>query len=447
LTAKKIAAHGSRTNNPGDMKPLRIFSLSIFLVLVTMSQAGDWPQWRGVNRDSMAVGEKPLAGLPAKAAAAWRIPVGKGQGGLVLAGGKLLMLQETMVDGKPMETATLINAANGKVLWQTPYGDSWQYLNAYGPGPRVAPAIDGDLVFAQSVMGVLACMSLADGKLIWSKSYAKDFGAKWFGGNAPGSRGTAASRHGNDGAPVTDDKNIYAPVGGHEGASLVCLEKRTGKVVWKSGSDYAAYSSLMLGKLAGEKQVVMLTAANLIGYRASDGKILWSVPVKTGAARNIVTPVLHGDTVTVASHTIGTFQLRIRNSGDSQKAEQVWMNRNVRTNIATPVLSGGHLYGLGTSRGRNSDFVCLNHKTGKIAWSHKGFPDYASVIGLGDQLLVHGSTGELVLLKATPEKYIELGRFQASQRSWNFPVYSEGILYVKDGLRDGNNKLTALKLR
>ena len=81
---------------------------------------------RGVNRDGLAVGEKPLSGLPAKAQTAWQISVGKGQGGLVLADGKLLVLHETMAGGKPMETAALINAENGKVIWQTPYAESWQ---------------------------------------------------------------------------------------------------------------------------------------------------------------------------------------------------------------------------------------------------------------------------------------------------------------------------------
>jgi len=63
-------------------------------------------------------------------------------------------------------------------------------------------------------------------------------------------------------------------------------------------------------------------------------------------------------------------------------------------------------------------------------------------------LLIHGSRGALTLVKATPEKYEELSRVeQVSQISWNFPVYTGGVLYVKDGLRDGGNKLTALKLR
>ncbi|SVD38724.1 uncharacterized protein METZ01_LOCUS391578, partial [marine metagenome] len=194
------------------MKAISPFSL-LTLIIVYSSIAGDWPQWRGDNRDGVIQGEKPLANLPAKPQTLWQVPVGKGQGGLVIAGGKIVMLHETVIKGRPMETAVVIDARNGKTLWEKPYAESWQYGNVYGPGPRVAPMIDGNLIFAQGVTGVLACLSLADGKLLWSKSYKKDFGAKWFGGNAPGSGGTAASRHGNNGPPVTDDKYIYAPAG------------------------------------------------------------------------------------------------------------------------------------------------------------------------------------------------------------------------------------------
>ena len=427
------------------MKAVYLFLSFLFIY---SSLAGDWLQWRGQNRDGIAIGEAALARLPEKPRILWQVPAGKGQGGLVLSDGKLLMLHEISVKGKLMEAAVLLHAETGKKIWETAFSDSWQYTNVYGPGPRTAPMIDGELIFCQSAKGVLACISLETGELLWDKEYSKDFGAKWFGGNAPGSSGTAASRHGNNGAPVTDAKYIYASAGGHEGASLVCLEKSTGKLLWKTGNDYAAYSGLMLGELAGVKQVVMVTAANMKGYRAKDGKELWSVPVKTGAARNILTPILNGDTVTVASHTVGTFQVRISNSGNGQKAEELWRNKDVRTNITTPVLVDGFLYGLGTSRGKNSVFVCLDFKTGEIKWSESGYTDYASVIGFGDQLLVHGSRGALTLLKATPDKYTELGRVEeASKISWNFPVYSSGVLYIKDGLKDGGNKLTALKLQ
>ena len=109
VIVKKIAVSPSRPNNPGGMKSFLKFSFLLLPLVAMAIQAGDWPQWRGVSRDGVAIDEKPLSRLPAKAQMAWQIPVGKGQGGLVLADGKLLVLHETNVGGKPMETAALVD--------------------------------------------------------------------------------------------------------------------------------------------------------------------------------------------------------------------------------------------------------------------------------------------------------------------------------------------------
>jgi hypothetical protein len=52
---------------------------------------------------------------------------------------------------------------------------------------------------------------------------------------------------------------------------------------------------------------------------------------------------------------------------------------------------------------------------------------------VNDKLLVHNSNGELILVKANPEKYEELGRAQVSGKTWASPAYADGRLYVKDG--------------
>ena len=62
------------------------------LTLAFSLSASDWPQWRGVNRDGILHGEPALAKLPDKPAALWQIPIGKGQGGLSLAKGTLIVL-------------------------------------------------------------------------------------------------------------------------------------------------------------------------------------------------------------------------------------------------------------------------------------------------------------------------------------------------------------------
>lgn len=394
----------------------------------TTTSAADWSQWRGAARDGIARGEPKLDGLPVKSEAAWSLQTGKGQAGMVTANGKLVILHE--VDGK--EALRVVELQNGKQVWETPIGDSWNFTNEFGPGPRCTPLIDGDLIFVQTAKGVLACVQLKDGKILWSTDYDKNFGAKFFGGNIPGSEGTAARRHGNNGSPVVDDKWIYAPVGSPDGASLVAFDKRTGKVQWKSGTDNAAYASLMLATIAGEAQVILVTADRLIGSRCADGKILWDTPVKTGAQRNVVTPIVVGDTVTIASQTVGLVQYRVSKEGGKFQVAEVWANKQLKINLTTPVLLAGHLYGLGSSKGNSSEFVCVNFGSGQVLWAKPGFTDYSSVIGVGDRLLVHNSSGELYLLRASPEKYEELGRLQVCGRTWSFPAYSGGRLIVKD---------------
>jgi len=50
---------------------------------------------------------------------------------------------------------------------------------------------------------------------------------------------------------VISENRIVVPVGNTKGASLVCFDKQTGKLLWQSGDDEAAYSSFMIATLAG----------------------------------------------------------------------------------------------------------------------------------------------------------------------------------------------------
>ena len=110
---------------------------------------------------------------------------------------------------------------------------------------------------------------------------------------------------------IVDGDAVVLPVGNPDGATLVCFDKRSGKVLWKSGVDEAAYSSPIIATLAGARQIVYLSADSLAGYDPKNGKILWRVPLKTDAKRHACSPVIIGDTVTVNSHTFGTICFKI----------------------------------------------------------------------------------------------------------------------------------------
>ncbi len=387
------------------------------------ASAADWPQWRGVNRDSHA--DVSITSLPKELKPVWKTAVGPGFSAPIVAGGKLIFLDSQ----EGQEIAHCLEAATGKKIWATPYapgeGDEW------GAGPRSTPFVDGDRVYFQSMNGEFRCLNLADGKTRWGFNFT-NYGIHFSTKSADGT----AARRGNNGSGIVEGKFVYVPVGAKD-ASVVCFDKLTGKEIWKSGSDEAAYSSFLVATLAGQNQLVDFTADALMGLDLQTGATLWRVPFKTAAKRHAATPVIDGDAVTVCSQTIGLVRVKIAKEGGQFTATQVWANKPLTVNLSTPVLLDGHLYSYGPIR--TKDFVCVDAATGETKWRQDGFgigkdqTDYASVIAVGKNLLVLTYDGQLRLIAGTPEKYTELGRVQVCGKTWSYPALADGKLYVRDG--------------
>ena len=406
---------------------LRIVCASFFVFAA--AHAADWPQWRGPNRDGVVKDPAhSLDKLPADPKILWKVGAGPGQSSPVIAGGKVLLLDAKNNE----EVAHCYDAASGKLLWETPVGPTVEFSPAYGGGPRCTPIIDGDRAYLQSSGGEFACLSMANGKKIWGVSFGKDYGATFLGNKTgdPAAKETASRRHGNNGSAVIDGDRIFVPVGSTNGATLVCYDKMTGKELWKAGNDNTAYSSVQVGTLGGVRQVVHFTADALMGVDAANGKIYWRIPLKTGAKRHACTPVIGPDSVVVASTSIGTQKFNVTKKGADVVAEQAWENKPCKTILGTPTLLGKNLFTLGPSD--HTDLECLDFATGNQVWSQPGFGDYASLTTVNDKILVLNSTGELILVRADPAKYEELGRVQLCAKTWASPAYSDGKIYVKD---------------
>jgi outer membrane protein assembly factor BamB len=413
----------------------RIILIILALVWSFSLSAGDWNQWRGPERNGKSAADEfvPQALAP-EPKVVWRLEIGGGFSSPIVAGDNLVYLDAQ----EAKEVVHVIDARSGKERWRAAFGE--MYEDEWGPGPRCTPILDEDRLYVQSCKGEFCCFNLPDGKVKWGTSFAKDFGVRFLGSKA--NEGTA-SRRGNDGSGVIDGNRIILPVGSSEGASLVCFDKLTGKILWKSQNDEAAYSSLMLATLAGVKQVVYFSADALMGIEAEHGTLLWRVALRTDAKRHAATPVIVGDTVIVNSQTIGLVCTRITKEGAGLKAAPAWVDKDLKINISTPVLADHFLYGQGMGR----NFVCVDAANGKLMWSQEGFGDkYSAAILVGNHLLVTTDRGELVLVAADSAKFTSLGRAQVTGKTWNHPAYSNGRLYLREGLTSGW-KLTCFELR
>jgi outer membrane protein assembly factor BamB len=394
------------------------------LALANTARAGDWPQWLGPQRDGHAPTDSPtVEKLAPELKVLWRKRVGGGFSSPVVAGGKLAVFDE---NGRE-EVVHLLDTKTGAEIWSAAIGGVFR--DEWGAGPRSTPIIDGDLVFAQSCRGEFRCLNVADGRVIWGVSFEKDFGVKFLGSKA--NEGTSA-RRGNNGSALVDGDAVIVPAGSTNGATLVCLDKRTGKFLWKAGDDEAAYSSPVAATLAGVRQIVAFTADALMGVEREHGTILWRVPFRTNAKRHAATPVIWGDTVIVNSHTIGLVATKIEGQGKGLRAVPLWANEALKINLSTPVRVGDYLYDEGPAQ----NYICADARTGETQWEAPGFgargTENASTIVLGKNLLILTDEGELVLIAARNDHYTELSRVQACGKNWNFPAFADGCLYVRD---------------
>ena len=405
----------------------RSILIGSMLVLVASCLAADWPRWRGPDGTGhVPAGVTVPQTLPAEPKALWRERVGHGLASPVVSGGRLFHLDNQQ--GK--EVVHAVDAASGKELWSAPLDDTFRDGHS-PPGPRCTPLVDGERVYVQSCRGEFRCLRVADGKEIWRVNFVKDFGAVFIG-----ERGSAAGadRHGNSGSAVIDGDRVIVAAGGRKGASVVCLDKRSGKVIWKSQNDVQGHGGAVVATILGVKQVVSFTAEAVIGLDVRDGKLLWRAPVKTRLGRHVITPVVVDDTVVVSSYLAGLIGVRIAKEGEAFRAERAWLSKALAVNFMNPVAVGSHVYGLGPGK----SLFCVDVRTGKKAWVEKGFfsgmvgRGYASFVVMKDRILVLAERGQLLLVAADPKRCRVIGRTRVCGQNWCHPAYVDGKLFLRD---------------
>ena len=411
------------------MNLFRPLVFGAWLVAAAVS-AADWPQWRGPDRTGHAANQaKLIQTFPAEPKTLWRLRAGEGLASPVVARGRVFIFDNQAGE----ETLRAVDAARGQELWRASV--DVVFRDSQGPsGPRCTPVVDEDRAYVQSCRGELRCLNVVHGTTLWRVNFTRDFGATFIG-----EKGTAqgATRHGNNGSPAVDGDRLYVQVGSTRGAGVVCFDKTTGQVIWKSQSDLASYAAPMIATIAGTRQLVSFTADGVIGLKPNDGVLLWRFPVKTDFSRHAVTPLIKDDVIVVSSHQAGLIGIKVAARDSGQTAVQSWLNKQAAINFASPVAVGGYLYGLGP----NKNVECVEVATGRVRWSKEGWwttsadKAYGAFLVLGKNILVLTDGGTLILFAADPKECREVARAQVCGANWCNPAYADGQLFLRDGLR------------
>ncbi len=99
----------------------------------------------------------------------------------------------------------------------------------------------------------------------------------------------------------------------------------------------------------------------------------------------------------------------------------------MKNKFTSSVLHNGFVYGLD-----ESILACLDVNTGEQKWKG-GRYGYGQIMLAGDHIIVLTEDGEVVLVRATPDRHEEVARFEAIEgKTWNHPVIADGRLLVRN---------------
>ena len=364
----------------------------------------------------------------------WKIPIGAGWSSFAVSNGLAITLEQS----DDQESLTAFELTTGKVVWR--HKSPGRHTQAFGGlGPRSTPTIHHGKVLAQTAMGIVSCVALETGKLIWQQDLLKLAGVDQ-------ESSEKSITWGRSGSPLVFDNQVVVPFGGKSNdsslKSLISFDLETGKEIWSGGDQQIAYSSPVLINLCGVRQIVSVNEGSATGHDAMNGKMLWSTPwpSKSNGDACSSQPVAVDDRRLLLGkgYSAGCKLIELSYSGRSDsnesdpafwKVETVWSsNRFLKTKFTSATAFGGLLYGL-------SDGVleCIDPKDGSRVWRGKRYGHGQSIIVNG-HILLTTEDGRVVLIPATAK-----GQGQAIAEmpvlegvTWNVPAVAGPYFLVRN---------------
>jgi len=357
----------------------------------------DWSRFRGPT----AMGTSDARGLPEKwsesSGLAWKTALkGAGASSPIVYGDRVYLTSYTgyFVPGENggslddlKRHVLCFDLATGKMLWDKEIAAKLpeeERIRDHGYAAN-SVAVDSEYIYAfLGKSGVFAFDHQGD--QIWHA----DVGSKTNGW------GTSAS-------PVLykDLVFINASV---ESESLIALNRKTGKQVWKAAGIREAWNTpLVIRSESGREELVISTQGKILAFAPDSGQALWNCNTDIGWYM-VPCIVAHAGTVYCLGGRSGTASLAVRGggSGDVTQTHRLWTSEK-GSNVSSPVYLNGRLYWAHESRGIA---YCLDAASGNVIYEkrlNRAGQFYSSALLADGKLYYVSREGKTFVLAAKPE--------------------------------------------
>jgi outer membrane protein assembly factor BamB len=317
-----------------------------------------------------------------------------------------------------------LSLADGKELWSFDQAATYLDRQGQGPGPRATPTVAGGRAYCLHPMGSLVCLDVKDGKKVWETNILEASGAK--------NRAGEVYYWGLSASPLVEGDLVVVQPGGDKDNSVVAFHKDTGKKVWGVGGDPSAYGSPIVIEAAGQRQIVCPTGQSILGV-SPKGELLWRYEFGNRFDATCATPVWADGLLFVsAAYGTGCAALELSADSDKVKVTEKWRNKDLQNLMCTSMVRDGHVWGCHGDL-RALFLRCLDLKTGKMKWERR-LEDRWSFLLADKTLICLGERGGVYLVEANADKFVSRGELkdQLAPRAWAMPALANGRLYLRD---------------
>ena len=441
--------------------------LAILAILSAAALADDWPEFMGPQRDQTSAETGLLDTFPkAGPKLLFEKKVGTGYSAPSIRG-EVMVVHHRVEDQEIVEGCS---ATTGATLWKHAYPSSYRDPFGYNNGPRCSPLLTTDRCYTLGAEGVLVCLDLKDGHVIWFRATRNDFEVPeaFFGAGS---------------SPVLENGLLIVQLGGQPNSGVVAFDANTGKTVWENVGEktwngiamtawpgervvawnrsdpayaqQASYCTPVLATIHGQRHLLVCTRQGLVSLDPKTGEHRFSFWFRSRQDQTVtaMTPVVDGDRIFLSNayYKTGSVLLRVKPGNDG--VTEVWRSLALEIHWTRPALAGGHLYAFSGRNEPDARFRCVELATGAVKWDrNEGWPNGGhaklrageaapNVFGRGSAILADGKlialgeAGLLGLFKPTADRLEELARWQVPRLNypcWAAPALAEKRLYLRD---------------
>ncbi len=396
---------------------LLFFILAISLIQV--NAIAEWPGLLGPTRNGQADASSQLPtvfeGAPKQI---WRVEAGQGYAGPAVAENDFVLFEREGANDR----VRLLNLASGQEVWRRELKAGYSGGIDSDKGPRSVPTILDSSILVYSAAGDLSLLARKDGAIRWTRPLRKEYQAEdgYFGAGS---------------TPLVIDDRVIVNIGGKSASIVCVSLSDGKTIWTSSDAEASYASPVLIPPSSGSgitSQIVAVPCKlKTLGLDLGTGKQLWEFPFgQRGPTVNAATPVMtaNGNLFLTSSYGIGFVLV----SPSQSSVQIIRKGTDLSSQYSTPVVQDGKIFGSdGREDGGEGAFKCLRASDGKLLWEQLEMP-ICHTIGIDKKLLLSGIGGEIWALDCTATKFEPLWKSSIPKGKYRaLPAFSGNRLYTR----------------